>query len=87
MDHKSSAAILATKRSAGVAPEVNLRNPLRARDKSRKLGIHPGFETRKDITRLPKQGYQWPHKKGYVFHFFSRKHTCLRSGGDDVSQP
>ena len=27
-------------------------------------GIHSGFETRTDITRIPKQGHQWPHKKG-----------------------
>ena len=27
-----------------------------------KHGIHPSFEPRADITRSPKQGYQWPHK-------------------------
>ena len=26
-------------------------------------GIHPGFEPRADITRSPKQGYQWPREK------------------------
>ena len=42
---KDSAAMLATNRSAGVASEVNLRNPLRAGKKACKQGIHPGFET------------------------------------------
>ena len=40
-----SAATLATKKSAGVTPEVNLRNSLHADDKARKRVIHPGFET------------------------------------------
>ena len=32
VDENGSAAMLATKRSVGVAPEVNLRNPLRTVD-------------------------------------------------------
>ena len=47
MDQKGLAAMLATKRSAGVTPEMNLRNPLRA-----------GDDPRADITRNPKHGYQ-----------------------------
>ena len=35
----------AAKMSAGVAPEVNLRNMLHIGDKACKQGIHPGFET------------------------------------------
>ena len=50
--------MLATERSAGVTQEVNLRNPLHAGEKACNPGIHPGFETRADITRSPKQGYQ-----------------------------
>ena len=42
---KVSAAMLAINRSAGVAPEVNLRNPLDARDETCKQGILTGFET------------------------------------------
>ena len=34
-----------TVQSAGVAPEVNLRNPLDEVEKVHKCGIHPGFET------------------------------------------
>ena len=26
-------------------------------------GFYPGFETRTDVTRISKQGYQWPSKK------------------------
>ena len=25
--------------------------------------IHPVFKLRADVTRIPKQEYQWPHKK------------------------
>ena len=34
VERKSSFAMLAVKRSAGVAPEVNLRNPLSACDEA-----------------------------------------------------
>ena len=37
--------MLAIKRSGGVAPEVNLRNPLDTGKKAHQRGIHPGFET------------------------------------------
>ena len=37
--------MLAIKRSAGVAPEVNLRNPLCTGQTAHKQGIHSGFET------------------------------------------
>ena len=51
------AAMLVTKRSAGVAPEVNLREhithmPVPSANKT--LALKP----RGDITRSPKQGYQ-----------------------------
>ena len=39
------AAMLAAKRSAGVAPEVNLRHRLWAGEEAGKQEIHPGFET------------------------------------------
>ena len=66
VDQKGSAAMLTTIQSAGVAPEVNLRNPLCAGDKACKrftLALKP----RGDITRSPKQGYQWPNKKEKIF--------------------
>ena len=38
---------LNAKMSAGVTPEVNLRNPTHAGDKACKQGIHSGFETQR----------------------------------------
>ena len=40
-EDNGSSAMLATKRSAGVAPEVNLRIPLCAGDEAHKLGDPP----------------------------------------------
>ena len=55
------AAMLAVKRSAGVAPEVNLRNSAQARKHASESTL--ALKPRADVTRSPKQGYQWPHKK------------------------
>ena len=56
-----SAAMLAIKRSAGVTPEVNLRNSTQARKHASESTL--ALEPRADVTRSPKQGYHWPHKK------------------------
>ena len=48
---------LAAKRAAGVAPEVNLKNPLQARKYANKGSIL-ALNHRADVTRSPKQGYQ-----------------------------
>ena len=53
--------MLAVKRLAGVAPEVNLRNSIQARKHASKSTL--ALKPRADITRSLKQGYQWPHKK------------------------
>ena len=47
---------LPTKKSAGVAPEVNLRNPLHAGDKACKRVIHPGFESQGKCHQKYKTG-------------------------------
>ena len=41
---------------------------------------HSGFETRGDITRSPKQGYQWSHKKDLSLpkKFFKKKKNAWR---------
>ena len=44
--------MLLTKRSAGVAPEVNLRNPLHGGDEAHKQETQP---CKVDFTRSPKQ--------------------------------
>ena len=56
----SSAAMLATKRLAGVTPEVNL-GELLCQMQIRLSTL--ALKSRGDVTRSPKQGYQWPHKK------------------------
>ena len=65
--------MLATKRSAGVAPEVNLGNLLDADNKHTIDGIHPSFKPREGVTRSPKQGYQLPHKRTNVLQKFVKK--------------
>ena len=61
---KRLAAMLAIYTGRGVAPEVNLRErishmPLQSSNKAEPtLALKP----RGDITRSPKQGYQWPQK-------------------------
>ena len=49
--------MLTTKRSAGVAPEMNLGNSLHTGDEALDL------KARVDVTRGPKQDHQWPGEK------------------------
>ena len=60
--------MLAANRSAGVTPEVSLRNP-----------SHTAMTKRARITRSPK--YQCLQKRTDILHFFSRanvgKETCF----------
>ena len=64
VDRKGLAAMLTSIQSAGVAPEVNLRNSLHIGDKARKRGIHPGFETqgrhcqksKTEVSVAPRKG-------------------------------
>ena len=51
VDHKASTAMLAVKRSAGVAPEVNLRNPIHAGKKHTSKGTTQALKPRADVTR------------------------------------
>ena len=56
--------LIANKRSAGVTPEVNLRSPLLADNEAHTTeGSIFALKSWVDITRMPKYGYQWPHKK------------------------
>ena len=71
------AAVLATKRSVGVTPEVNLRNPLYTGDGACKWGIHPGFETqgrchqkfKTGISVAPQEGLMSSTNEKKTFHF------------------
>ena len=63
-----SAAMLAIRMLAGVAPEVNLSQ---AQIRLPTLALKP----RGDITRSPKQGYQCPTKGLMSSKFFLTKNT------------
>ena len=60
MEDISLAAILATNRSVGVAPEVNLRECVTCMPPA---SANKALKPRGDVTRSPKQGHQWLHKK------------------------
>ena len=62
VDENSSTATLAAKRSAGVAPEVNVKNSLGVDDKGCRQGNHPGFETYAKVTKIPKRVSVTPQK-------------------------
>ena len=49
VDENGLAAMLATKKSAGVMPEVNLRIPLHAGDEAFMGGIHPVWQTSPEV--------------------------------------
>ena len=59
VDQKGLAAMLTSIQSAGVASEVNLRITQARKQKGSTLALKP----KADVTRSPKQGYQWPHEK------------------------
>ena len=48
--------MLPVKGLTGVAPEVNLRNPLHTSKEALKPGIHPVFETGKTSSEFQKPG-------------------------------
>ena len=55
-----SAIILATKRSVGLAPEVNLITHNMQVTQMRESTL--ALKLRANVTRSPVQMYQWPHK-------------------------
>ena len=68
--------MLAAKRSAGVAPEVNLgvcvtHMPPSSANKA----AHSGFETQRRHHQKSKTGYQWPHKKDMPFNNFFKTNS------------
>ena len=66
-------------RSAGVAPEVNLWSPLHASDEAPKQGSALILKPIADVTRNPKQEYQWPHKSTDVLQIFFLKKVSLKN--------
>ena len=72
VDQIGSNAMLAVKRLAGVAPEVNLRNPLYAGHEACKPGINPGFENQGNCHQKSETGYQWPYKRTDALQKFEK---------------
>ena len=61
MEENGLAAMLATKWSVVVAPEVNLREHVTCTSPpSKDKAAHSGLKPRRDVTSSPKQGYQLP---------------------------
>ena len=73
--------MLAAERSAGLAPEVNLSNPLHAGDRAPKRGIYPGFMG--SHYQKSKVGISGPTKRTDVLRFFFKKSiiTDICAGG------
>ena len=66
MEEINSAAMLAAKRSVGVTPEMNLREHVTCMPSPMLIRLPTlALKPRGDVTRSPKQGYQWPHKKDF----------------------
>ena len=81
------ATILAVKRSAGVAPEVSLiyHVYLQVWIRLPTLDLKP----REDVTKNPKQGYQWLHKRTCDMYppesFLKNVSTFIRSGFGSIN--
>ena len=69
------AAMLAVYTGRGVAPEVNLRERISHMPPQSSNKAEPtlALKPRGDVTRSPKQGYQWPHKWTCVQQKFLKK--------------
>ena len=77
---KRLAAMLAICTRRGVTPEVNLRECLSHTPLQRSNKAEPtlALKPRGDITRSPKQGYQWPQKWTCVQQKLKKKKKTLR---------
>ena len=78
VDEKGSAAMLAIKRSSGVVPEMNLRNPLHAGDTAQQWEINPGFETEGICDQKSKTGVSVAPQKDFVSNNFFSKNVPVQ---------
>ena len=71
------AAMLAAKSSAGVTPEVNLRNPLHTGDEAFKRGNPPWLwnpgQTGQMSPEVQNRSISGPTRKTYVYNFFLKE--------------
>ena len=80
MEETSSAAMLATKRSAGVTPEVNLREHVtHTPPPSANKAAHSGFEIHRRHYQKSKTGVSVAPQKGLMSskNFFKKKYKGL----------
>ena len=90
------AAMLTLYTSKGVTPEVNLmehtsHTPLPSMTKAEPT---LALKSRGDVTRSPKEGYQWPHKWTCFQQFFFKKtkktkkqQQCILSWKEPTNTP
>ena len=77
--------MLTSIQSAGVAPEVNLRNSWHAGDEAHKQGIHPGFETQGRHHQKFKTGVSVAPQKGSMSSKNLKKKKQYESGSASLS--
>ena len=71
--------MLTSIQSAGVTPEVNLRNLLCVARKHASEGIHPGFETPGQTSpEVQNRGISGPAKRTYVLQKFLKKKKIVK---------
>ena len=74
VDRNGSAAMLTAKRSAGVTPEVNLRNMLHAGEEAQVRESTLALKPREDVTRaVQNRGISGYTKKTCILQFFLKK--------------
>ena len=65
--------MLVVKKPAGVAPGVNLRNPLRAGEEASKRDIHTGIEIQGRHPQKSKTGVSVTSRKGLILRYYYLK--------------
>ena len=66
VNQKGLAAMLTIKKSAGVVPQANLRNPLHVGDEAHKPGIHTDFEIQGRCHQKSKTRVSVVQQKGLM---------------------
>ena len=74
VDENGSAAMPATKLSASVTQKGESGDSIACKwQSSQARGSTPALKPRADVTRSPKQGYQWPHNRTDIVQKFDNK--------------
>ena len=75
--------MLALYTNKGITPEVNLREHISHTPPQSLNKAEPtlALKPRGDVTRSPKQGYQWPHKWDMCQTKILKKSSSLQSPG------